>query len=152
LAVDGEEATTVLVWFEDNREGRAALLYAYEIAEAECEELTVLTVAIHERVIGCGRCMSGTVLWNLEMKKIAHEELTTARRMLDGATQVSYELAVGDPAEAIADVAARTGARTVVLPLHRKRLLDPPNRRDVGEKVERRGPWHVIAGPQPVRG
>ena len=113
--------------------------------------LTVLTVAIHERVIGCGRCMSGTVLWNLEMKKIAHEELAVARRMLDGASEVSYEMAVGDPDEAIAQAAWRVGALTVVLPWHRNRLLEPPNRRDVCEKVVRRGPWHVIAGPQPVR-
>jgi hypothetical protein len=150
LAVDGE-AGSVLVWFEDNREGRAALLRAYEIAEAEGAGLTVLAVAIHERVIGCSRCMSGTVLWNLEMKKIAHEELAVARRMLDGASEVSFEMAVGDPDEAIAEVAWRAGALTVVLPWHRNRLLEPPNRRDVCEKVVRRGPWQVIAGPQPVR-
>jgi nucleotide-binding universal stress UspA family protein len=152
MAADDEQVTSVLVWFEDNREGRAALLHAYEIAGAEGEDLTVLTVATHERVVGCCRCMSGTVLWNLEMKKIAHEELTTARRMLDGADQVSYQLVVGDPAEAIAEVAQRTGPHTVVLPEHRKRLLDPPNRRDVGEKIARRGPWRVIAGSPPVRG
>jgi len=49
LAFDGEEATSVLVWFEDNREGRAALLHAYEIADAEGADLTVLTVATQER-------------------------------------------------------------------------------------------------------
>jgi len=151
LAFDGEEATSVLVWFEDNREGRAALLHAYEIADAEGADLTVLTVATQERVAGCGVCMSGTVLWNHEMKKIAQEELAVARRMLDGAGQVSYETAVGDPDEAIAEAAWRAGALTVVLPWHRNRLLEPPNRRDVCEKVVRRGPWQVIAGPQPVR-
>ena len=72
--------------------------------------------------------------------------------MLDGASDVSYELVVGDPAEAIAEAAERTGARTVVLPWHRNRLFEPPNRRDVCEKVVRRGPWQVIAGPQPARG
>jgi len=151
LAVDDDETGSVLVWFEDNREGRAALLHAYEITEARGADLTVLTVATHERVIGCGRCMSGTVLWNLEMKKIAHEELVVARRMLDGANRVSYEMVVGDPAEAIAEAAWRAGSLTVVLPWHRNRLLEPPNRRDVCEKLVRRGPWQVIAGPQPVR-
>lgn len=151
-AVDGEQTATVVVWFEDHREGRAALLHAHKIAQDERVHLTVLTVATHERVIGCGRCLSGTVLWNIEMKKIAHEELVAARRILSGTSQISYELGVGDPAEAIAEAAQRTGARTVVLPWHRNRLLDPPNRRDVGEKVDPRGPWQVIAGPRPVRG
>lgn len=151
MAVDGEEVGSVLVWFEDNREGRAALLHAYEIAEAEGEDLTVLTVATQERVAGCGVCMSGTVLWNHEMKKIAREELAVARRMLDGASQVSYEMVVGDPVEAIAEAAWRSGVLTIVLPWHRKRLIEHPSRRDVCQKVVRRGPWQVIAGPQPVR-
>ena len=43
---DGESAS-VVVWFEDNREGRAALVLAHEITEERCAHLTVLAIAMH---------------------------------------------------------------------------------------------------------
>lgn len=135
MAAVGEQIPTVLVWFEDNPAGRSALDAAYAIAQREGAHLAVITVATHERVIGCGRCLQGTVLWNLEMKKIARQELVAASRILDGATDVSYELLVGDPADVIAEAATRTGADTVVFPPDSRRRFAPPNRRNVSARV-----------------
>jgi hypothetical protein len=148
VAITCEQANSVIVWFEDEPNGVVALLQAQKTARNEQAHLTVLAVAAHERVIGCGRCLQGTVLWNIEMRKIAHEELLTARRILDDAIDVSYELVVGEPADSISDLAERTGASTVVLPWQRNRRLDPPSRRNVRQRVDANGPWRVICGPR----
>jgi hypothetical protein len=161
LAIEDQYVSGVVVWFEDNAAGRAALTQAHELAREWLAELTVVTVAVHERVIGCGRCLQGTVLWNIEMKKIAHEELLTARRILEGAERIlegverilegaertSYELLVGDPAQVISEAAVRADAQIVVLPRQREGRLAPPNRRHVPEQVGARGAWRVIVAP-----
>lgn len=150
MAIEDEYVSSVVVWFEDNAEGRAALVQAHELAQEWLAELTVVSVAVHERVIGCGRCLQGTVLWNIEMKKIAHEELVTARRILDGAERTSYQLLVGDPAEVIVEAAVHADAQIVVLPRQREGRLTPPNRRHVPEQVGARGAWRVIVAPGPA--
>lgn len=130
-----EQVPGVLIWFEATAGGRAALDQAYAVAERQQSPLTVITVATRERVVGCGRCLQGTVLWNIEMKKIAYEELLEAQRILDGAAEVAYEVVVGDPAEAITAAAARTSAGTIVLPPDRGGRFVPRNRRNVSRKV-----------------
>lgn len=135
----------VLVWYEGTADGRAALEQAHELAATRGANLTVLTIAAHERVIGCGRCLQGTVLWNIEMEKIAADELTEARRILDGVTAVTYQLAVGDPAELISETATRSGAQAIMIPRQRNRRLDPPHRRHIARKLAARGPWQVIS-------
>lgn len=132
---DSEQVPGVLIWFEATAGGRAALAQAHAIAERKQSFLTVITVATRERVVGCGRCLQGTVLWNIEMKKIAHEELLEARRILDGVKEVAYEVVVGDPAEAVAAAAARAGAGTILLPPDRGGRFVPANRRNVSRKV-----------------
>lgn len=132
---DSEQVGGVLVWFENNAGGRSALTEAYALAERQEEHLTVVTVATLERVIGCGRCLQGTVLWNLEMKKIAREELLEARRILDGAEDVSYEVVIGEPADAIAEIAIRIGAATVMLPPDKRGRFVPHNRRNLSSRV-----------------
>jgi hypothetical protein len=144
MAIDDGYVSSVLVWFEDSAEGRAALARARELAQEWLARLTVVTVATHERVVGCGRCLQGTVLWNLEMKKIAHEELLAARRILDGDDDVSYQLLVGDPADVITDAGLRTGAQVIVLPWHRESRLSPPNLRHVADHVGAEGSWRVV--------
>ena len=136
---------TVLVWFEGGQAGRAALAHAHELTAGLGDRLAVLTIAVHERVIGCGRCLQGTVIWNLEMDKLADEELREARHILDGATGVTYERAIGNPAEVINAEAARLQARTVVIPRQRNRRLDPPNRRHIARKLADGGPWQVVS-------
>ena len=148
MAADGHSASGVLVWFEDSPEGRCALSEAGVLARRRSVPLTVVAVATRERVIGCGRCLQGTVLWNIELEKIAREELLAARCALDGAAGVSYELLVGDPAEMITQAAARVGADVVVLPALRTRRFGPPNRRNVSGRVAAGGPWHVIVASQ----
>jgi nucleotide-binding universal stress UspA family protein len=146
MATDHEQSGDVIVWFEDTPPGRRALSEAQNLAKATDAHLTVVAVAARERVIGCGRCLQGTVLWNLEMKKIAHEELLAAQKLLEPATDVSFELMVGTPADSISAVATSRRASAVVLPWQRNRRLDPPQRREVGRKVAVNGPWKVIVG------
>jgi hypothetical protein len=148
MTADGEHDPSVLVWFEDTSEGRVALAEAGVLARRRCARLTVVAIAAHERVIGCGRCLQGTVLWNIEIEKIAHEELLAARRALGAATGVAYEVLVGDPAEMLTQAAARIGADTVVLPVLRNRRFGPPGRRNVSGRVAAAGPWHVIVASQ----
>lgn len=138
----------VLIWFEGSAAGRAALAHA--AARRQDEWLTVVTIATQERVIGCGRCLQGTVVWNLEMKKIAQEDLREARLTLDGAEDVSFQWLVGAPAEAIIEAARRIGAETIVLPWLRNGRLTPPNRRHVAERVAAAGPWRVVVAPNPA--
>ncbi len=147
MTADREWTAGVLVWFEDNPRGREALASAHAVARERHEHLTVVAVATQEQVIGCGRCLQGTVLWNLEMKKIAQEELLAARELLGDAADVSYRVAVGDPVEVITEAARRAAARTVVLPRQRSAPLCPPNRRNLGERVGQVGPWQVLVGP-----
>ncbi len=150
LISDSKRTTNILVWFEDDRPGRAALERAAVVAQEEHAHLTVLTVATHERLIGCGRCLQGTALWNIEMDKIAREDLAAAQRILANAADTSYEFAMGNPVDAITEVAGRVRADTVVLPLRRRRRLDPPNRRNIREMLELGGPWRVVVEPEPV--
>jgi nucleotide-binding universal stress UspA family protein len=148
MTADGENDPSVLVWFEDSPEGRVALAEASVLARRRSTRLTVVAVAAHERVIGCGRCLQGTVLWSIELQKIAREELLAARRALNGAADISYEVLVGDPAEMITQAAARVGADVVVLPALRTRRFGPPNRRNVSGRVAAGGPWHVIVASE----
>jgi hypothetical protein len=116
-----EQSGDVIVWFEDTPPGRRALSEAQNLAKATDAHLTVVAVAAHERVIGCGRCLQGTVLWNLEMKKIAHEELLAAQKLLEPATDVTRSVPwprAGvpprscSPGSAIAAWIPRRGARS----------------------------------------
>lgn len=136
----------VLVWFEDGPGGRRALAQASVIARRRSAPLTVLAVAPHERVIGCGRCLQGTVVWNVEMKKIAVEDLIEARRLLGDPDYVTYELVVGAPVPAIVGAAERLGIGTVVLPPLSTGRLGPPQRRNVRDRVAAAGRWQVIVG------
>jgi nucleotide-binding universal stress UspA family protein len=145
------ETPKVIVWFEDDAAGRAALRRAYEIADTQHARLTVLTVATRERVIGCGRCLQGTVLWNIEMKKIACEDLRAACLLLENAPNVEYEWVVGAPVDSITEIARSKQADTIVLPRQRTSLLTPPQRRHVSDRVGINGPWQVIVGPEPGR-
>ena len=61
MAADDQRAPGVLVWFEDNPEGRRALSEADVLARRRSVHLTVVAVATRERVIGCGRCLQGRV-------------------------------------------------------------------------------------------
>jgi nucleotide-binding universal stress UspA family protein len=148
MAADDHRAPGVLVWFEDSPEGRCALTEASVLARRRSVSLTVVAVAVHERVIGCGRCLQGTVLWNIELQKIAREELLEARSALDDAADVSYEVLVGDPAEMITQAAERVGADVIVLPALRVRRFGPPNRRNVSGRVAAGGRWHVIVASE----
>lgn len=148
MTAEGEQVASVLVWFEDSPEGRCALAEASVLARRRAVGLTVLTVAAPERVIGCGRCLQGTVLWNIELEKIAHEELLAARGALDAALDVSYEVLVGDPAEMITRAAERLGADVIVLPALRTWRFGPPKRRNVSGRVAAAGPWHVVVASE----
>jgi nucleotide-binding universal stress UspA family protein len=154
MAADDGHEPGVLVWFEDSPDGRSALAQAHGLTRLWDASLTVVAVAPHERVIGCGRCLQGTVVWNVEMKKIAHEELLEARAALAaaGAAGISYEVLVGDAADVIVEAAERLAADAVVLPSLRPGLLQPHGRRDVAAKVSAGGPWQVMVAPRAHRG
>ena len=152
MSAGGDGSSSVLVWFEDNPPGRAALLRAERLAEEERAHLTVLTVATPEPLVGCGHCRQASALWNVELKKLAHEELVEARSLLlTEALDVSYETVAGEPVEAISETAQRTHAGIVVLPPVRRHRLGRRDRRDISQRVRLSGPWRVVVGSEPTR-
>lgn len=151
MATHREAPTTIVVWFEDSAAGRLALEQAQRLADTKGAHLTVLTIAIHERVIGCGRCLQGTVLWNLEMQKMAHETLNQAKELLAASIHAECEVVVGDPVDQIVAAATNHQANTIVLPWQRNRRLDPPARRNLAQRLTAKGSWQVIVAPEPGR-
>jgi nucleotide-binding universal stress UspA family protein len=148
---DYPSAGHVLVLCEESEPGRAALLLAQHEAQSSGGTLTVLAIATHERVIGCGRCVSGTVLWNIEMKKMAQEALLAAHALLDERCEASFELQVarvGEIDETVINAARRTDADLVVLPWRRQSRMPRIHHADHLSAIAAAGPWRVISGPQ----
>lgn len=148
MPIDHRPPQSVVVWFEDTPAGQAAVLLAREIAEAASAKLTVLTFAPRERVIGCGRCISGTVLWNADMIEIAQEELEEAQGLLCSCSDVTYEMVVGRPVPAIVGGARAHAADVVVVPWRRPSRIAAFRRRSVIEKIREAGDWQLVIGPR----
>ena len=124
------------------------MMLAREIAQSTSGELTVLTFAPRERVIGCGRCLAGTVLWNEDMLEIAQEELEEAQSLLCSCPDVEYELVVGRPVEAIVGGARAHHADVVVVPWRRRPRIPALRRRSVHERIRAAGDWNLVIGPR----
>lgn len=141
-------ADHVLVWFQATPHGRAAIVHAQELASASGARLTVVAVAMRERVdVGCARCRQGAAIWNREMTDIGHEELQEAAGLLGGAGAAGYVLAFGSPAQAIVDTAIRCGADVIVLPSGRQGPLLERRSGRLKRQLSQRGVWCVVTAP-----
>ncbi|MGC9220803.1 MAG: hypothetical protein ACP5H2_05550 [Solirubrobacteraceae bacterium] len=139
----------MLLWFEDDEHGRRALQRASELT-ASAGELTVVTVASHESLAGCGRCAVGTVMWNIELQEMADADLLTARAFLHGRENVTYKRLEGATKEIPALlIAAATQAQADLVILPRRfgpRHLPGASRRCVRATIAAAGNWRVESG------
>ncbi|MGH2877167.1 MAG: hypothetical protein ACRDLV_13025 [Solirubrobacteraceae bacterium] len=137
----------VLVVYEADARGRAALLAADRLARERAAPLRVLVVVPFEREnVGCGRCRQSAVMWNRELREIAADELEEAAKLLGPGREAVYESVRGLFAESIVRVAAREGVRDVVLP-HRRRGALRGLRPDWLDRIGCAGAWRVTVGP-----
>ena len=137
----------MLVAYEQSSHGREALLHAAALARDAGAPLTVVSVATTVAVDGCLRCRGSAVLWNREMQEVAHEALAEAERLVPDSVTASYEVAVGEPAEAISEAADEAHADVVVLPWERPRRLRRRFSSTVAEELRRPSRWHVVIAP-----
>jgi nucleotide-binding universal stress UspA family protein len=140
----------VLVRYESSPHGRGALQHALELARASNAELTVITVATHERVdIGCASCRHGAAIWNREMRLIAEEELAEAASFVDHDESVAFQVVRGKPHEAIREAATRCNAWMIVLPAEPGRLGARRVSRLAGS-LRAGGDWELTVPPAEV--
>jgi len=139
-----------MVAFEPSARGRAALRFAGELASQAGKGLIVGVFAPLERLdVGCARCRHGAAIWNVEMGKVAHEELAEAARLLDPeGLSVRYLTIRGDDVAAITGAAVEFGADLLVVPFQADRRLGIFPRRTLAQRLAGDGAVTVIAGPE----
>jgi nucleotide-binding universal stress UspA family protein len=139
--------TRVLVGYESSVRGRAALFHALDLAEGAGVPLTVASEARKEPVVGCARCRSNAVMWNLEMRAMAADELAEAARLVGPSAAVDYTLAIGDPVHALGQIADGSGADVIVVPSEPSGRIRRLFSARVAEGLSRAGRWEVIVAP-----
>lgn len=137
----------VLVSYQSSARGRAALGHALRLAREAGARLTVVSVATKEPVTGCARCRSNAVLWNQEMRYLAHEDLAEAAELVGSAPSVDFTVALGDPARAVGEAAARNHADVIVLPWEPHGRLRGRLFSTLEERLQKTGRWRVIVAP-----
>ena len=143
--------TRVLAVFEPSARGRAALAHARRLAAGPGDRLIVGAVVPYEPVtVGCVTSRASAVRWNQAMCEVAEERLAEAAGILGSPPDVDYEVAQGPEDEAIAGLAGRVAATTVVLPAPGRGRLR--RRRSAGliARLQRRGSWELRLGPDPA--
>lgn len=138
----------MLVSYESSTHGRAALSHALRLARQARVPLTVVSVARQEPVnVGCARCRQSAAIWNREMRLLADEQLAEAAGLVGADPAVEYKLAVGRAAQALADLAARSGADVLVLPCGPTGRIRGLFSSSVARELRKPGRWKVILAP-----
>lgn len=144
-----EPVRSVLVAYEDSREGGAALCYALDIAWAAGATLTVASVAPQERTdVGCARCRASARAWNEQLRMLAHDQLSAASKSIGDSQDVRYLAACGPERQVLAEAARQHEADIVVVPWRRAERLRRVVRLSLAEDLRRRGPWEVVIAPR----
>ena len=136
----------VLVLYTASVEGDRALTQAFELAQAAGSRLTVLAVAVVERVKG--RCCGiQSPYWNRVMSELAGEDLRRAARVLGYAPGVRFEMVCGRSVTgALTQQAAERGCDMIVIPRPRHRWA-PHGPRHVSPRAIRRVGCDVVELP-----
>jgi hypothetical protein len=126
----------VVVVYEHNTAGAAALLHAHSLAADRRARLTVLAVASKERTdIGCGSCRQGAMFRNQIACQCATDALSEARNVVASAgpsVDVGFEVVRGPFRGAVGRAAREHDAGVIVLP-----ALGPIRRRLSRDRVKR---------------
>jgi nucleotide-binding universal stress UspA family protein len=128
----------IVLGFDDTEASQRALERAAQLAKAFDSELTVTSVARVEMSIG----RSGGPVDPTDPVSKHEEELASARKYLEGeGIQAAYQPAVGDPADAIVDLAQERGADLIIVgtrdPSLAQRLLGQSVSESVAHKAHR---------------
>ncbi len=149
LKVGGEGVRSVLVSYERSHAGDAALSYALEVARETGATLTVASVAPQERTdVGCAHCRAGARAWNEELRRLAHQRLSTLASTIGDSPNVQYLAACGPRHQVLAEAARQCDADTVVLPRQRAEALRRLLHLSAVEDLSRRGSWDVVTAPR----
>ncbi len=144
-----EDVRSVLVSYEPSRAGDAALTYALEVARETGATLTVTSVAPQERTdVGCASCRAKARSWNEELRRLAHQRLSTVASTIGDSPDVRYLAACGPKRQVLAQAARQCGADTVVLPRQRAESLRRVLHLSAVADLSRRGSWHVVTAPR----
>ncbi len=129
----------VLVLYTASVDGDQALKQAFELVQAAGSRLTVLAVAVVERVKG--RCCGiQSPYWNGVMSELADEDLRRATQVLDGAPGVRFERVCDrSVTSALAREAAERGCDMIVIPRRRHRWAPYGTRRVSRRAIRRMG-------------
>lgn len=144
---DAMPSRGVLVKYEASPQGRAALRHALGIAREAKLPLTVVSVAVKERLAGCAQCQANTVFWNQERRSFAAKDLGEAVGLVGHAPGVEFAVVEGRPAQAIGRAATRAGVDVIVLPSQSKGRFRRIVSSREAERLRRAGPWTVIVAP-----
>lgn len=139
--------THVLALYRRSLAGDQALRDAYELARDAGARLTVLAVALQERVDSrCCSIRSG--YWNRVLRDLATDDLEMAAHVLDGADGVEFATAAGSSVDSV--VASEAGERScdlVVLPRPAHRWSNT-RERGARRRLERRLDCAVVELPR----
>ena len=112
-------ARHIIVLYERSRQGDEAIRKAANIATRTGARLTLVAVAVTERV-NSGCCDLRSAYWNRVVQELAADDLVRAKRVLDPSLVVEARVIAGPSISgAVADEAQRCGADMLVLPAHR---------------------------------
>jgi nucleotide-binding universal stress UspA family protein len=131
----------IVLGFDDTEGSQRALERTAELAKAFDAEVTVTSVARVEMSIG----RSAGPIDPTEPLSKHEEELATARKYLEGeGIQAEYQPAVGDPADAIADLAEERDADLIVVGTREPSLVQRLLGQSVSESVAHKAHRDVL--------
>ncbi len=135
---------TIVVGYDRTHSSNKALERAAELAQSAGATLVVTSVA---RVLPSGAAAHGIGPYDpTDPPELHREELGHARELLAGRKlTVEYELEVGDPADAIVELAKKRGADLIVVgAAHEQGFISRLLHGDVGTGISRHAPCDVL--------
>jgi nucleotide-binding universal stress UspA family protein len=131
-----EAMETIVVGYDDTEPAKRALTRAAELARILDARLVVTAVAPVEEAAGNPDVTAG----DLDLPELAH-----ARALLEEAgVEAEYKTALGEPADAIVEVAERTGADLIVLGTREPGVVDRLLGHSVSHGVLRKASCDVL--------
>jgi nucleotide-binding universal stress UspA family protein len=134
---------TIVVGYDRTHASNKALEQAADFAEASGASLVVTSVA---RILPSGAAARGLGPYDpVDSPELHRQELEHAKELLASRKlQVEYDLEIGDPADAIVEVATRRGADLIVVGAHEQGFLARVLHGDVGAGISRKAPCDVL--------
>ena len=132
---------TIVIGYDDTEAAKRALLRAAEIAKAFGSRIVVTSVApVMAATARGGGPIDPTDPPELHQEELKHARVLLAERGIDA----QFQAAIGDPAEAIVDLAEQEGADLIVVGTEEPGLLERLLGMSVSAGVSRRAHCDVL--------